>query len=83
MDPLDLVHVIREGILVVGVVAAPLVLAGFVAAGGIGLLQSSMNLHDPAIGLAPRLIVVGAVLFVTASWMVERLSEYLVTSLGP
>lgn len=83
MDPLDLVLVFREGILAVGVVAAPVMLAGFVAAGGMGLLQSSMNLHDPAIGLAPRLLVVGAVLFLTVSWMVERLSEYLVTSLGP
>jgi flagellar biosynthesis protein FliQ len=83
MDPLDLVSVIREGILVVGMVAAPVVLAGLVAGGGIGLLQASMNLHDPTIGLLPRLLAVGAVLFLTLLWMVERLSEFLATSLGP
>lgn len=83
MDSLDLVSVIREGILVVALVAAPVVLVGLMAGGGMGLLQASMNLHDPAIGLAPRLLAVGAALFFSLLWMVERLSEFLATSLGP
>jgi len=83
MDSLDLAAMIREGIMVVAIVAAPVVVVGFVVGGGASLLQSSMNLHDPSIGLAIRLISVAAVLFFTIFWMVERLSEFLVTSLGP
>jgi len=38
----------------------------------VGVLQSATGIHEPLIGMVPRLVVMVAVIFMTGGWMIER-----------
>lgn len=79
-----LVEAVRQALLAGAVVAAPVLVAGFVVGTLAGLLQSATGVHEPIVGLVPRLAVMALVLLVTLPWMVERLTElFRATAAGP
>ena len=79
-----LVEVVRQALLAGLVVAAPMLLAGFVVGTLAGLLQAATGVHEQIVGLVPRLAVMALVLLATLPWMVERLAElFRVTAAGP
>ena len=79
-----LVEVVRQSLLAGLVVVAPVVVAGFVVGTLAGLLQSATGVHEPIVGLVPRLAVMALVLLATLPWMVERLTElFRTTAAGP
>ena len=79
-----LVELVRQGLLAGLVVAAPVLVAGFVVGTLAGLLQAATGVHEQIVGLVPRLAVMAIVLLVTLPWMVERLAElFKVTVAGP
>ena len=79
-----LVELVRQGLLAGLVVAAPVLVAGFVVGTLAGLLQAATGVHEQIVGLVPRLAVMALVLLVTLPWMVERLAElFKVTVAGP
>ena len=79
-----LVEVVRQNLLAGLVVAAPVLLAGFVVGTLAGLLQAATGVHEQIVGLVPRLAVMAIVLLATLPWMVERLADLLrVTVAGP
>ena len=79
-----LVELVRQGLLGGLVVAAPVLVAGFVVGTLAGLLQAATGVHEQIVGLVPRLAVMALVLLVTLPWMVERLAElFRVTVAGP
>ena len=47
-------------------------LAGLSVALVVGVLQSATGIHEPLIGMVPRLVVMVAVIFMTGGWMIER-----------
>jgi flagellar biosynthetic protein FliQ len=79
-----LVELVRQSLLAGLVVAAPVVVAGFVVGTLAGLLQAATGVHEQIVGLVPRLAVMALVLLVTLPWMVERLAElFRLTAAGP
>lgn len=79
-----LVEVVRQSLLAGLVVAAPVLLAGFVVGTLAGLLQAATGVHEQIVGLVPRLAVMALVLVATLPWMVERLADlFRVTVAGP
>jgi len=79
-----LVEVVRQSLLAGIVVAAPVLVAGFVVGTLAGLLQAATGVHEQIVGLVPRLAVMAIVLLATLPWMVERLADlFRVTVAGP
>lgn len=70
-----LVELVRQALLAGLVVAAPVLVAAFVAGTLAGLLQAATGVQEQVVGLVPRLAVMALVLLVTLPWMVERLAE--------
>ena len=71
----DLVEIVRQAILSGLFVIAPVLLAGFGVALITGLVQAATGVHEPLVGLAPRLVAMAATLVLVMPWMVERFVE--------
>lgn len=79
----DLVELVRQALLSGLLVIAPVLCAGFAVAVVVGLIQAATGIHEPLVGLVPRLVVMAAVLVLTMPWMVERLTDMFRTAAGP
>jgi len=71
----QLLELVREAILTGGLTLLPVLAVGFVVAVLAGLLQAATGIHEPVVGLVPRLVAMGLVLLLALPWMVERLAE--------
>ncbi len=80
MNEAQLVELVRQAALAGMVVIAPLLLAGFAVATLAGLVQAATGVHEPIVGLVPRLAVMAAVLLASLPWMVESLAELFRTA---
>ena len=84
MAGIDLVQVVRMALLEGGLVLAPALAAGFAVALVVGLLQVATGIHEPLVGMLPRLVAILVMLLLTGGWMLERFVELFRTSvLGP
>lgn len=84
MAGIDLVQYVRITLLEGGMVLAPVLAASFTVALIIGLLQAATSIHEPHVGMVPRLVVVMLMLFLTGGWMLERfVALFRVSVLGP
>ena len=72
---------LREGLLLVGTVAAPILLALLAVGLFVGILQAATQINDPAVGFLPRLLTVGVVCWLLGGWMMGRLSGFLVSAM--
>ena len=72
MASFDLVSLVRSSLIEGGLLLAPALLAGLSVALVVGVLQSATGIHEPLIGMVPRLVVMVAVIFITGGWMIER-----------
>lgn len=79
----DLVELVREAIVTGGIVLVPVLAAALVVGIVAGLAQAATGVHEPAVGLIPRLFVTGLVLIWTLPWMVERMAELFRLAAGP
>jgi flagellar biosynthetic protein FliQ len=72
----------HQGLLTLGVVAAPL-LVGLLAVGLLtGILQAATQINDPAVGFLPRLLAAGAICALFGGWMVQRMAQFLAHGLA-
>ena len=71
MDP-ALVHVVREGLLLVLVVSAPPLCAALAVGLATGVLQAATQVQEPTVGVVPRLAAVLVALAAFAPWMGAR-----------
>jgi flagellar biosynthesis protein FliQ len=72
----SLVAVMREGLLLVLWLAAPLLVAALVAGVLTGLIGAFTQIQDPAVGLVPRVAAVGAALVVFAPSIAHQLDAF-------
>ena len=77
-----LLESLRQGLLAAMLVAAPALLAAFVVGAVTGLLQAATGIHETAVGLLPRLLVVGLMIVATLPWMLERMVDLLRAAAG-
>ncbi len=83
MNDGDLVEIVRQAILSGLLVIAPVLLAGFGVALLTGLVQSATGIHEPFVGLAPRMLAMAVTLVLVMPWMVERFVEMFRTASVP
>ena len=76
MQP-DLIEVVRQALLTGLVVLAPALVVGFAVATCVGLVQAATGIHEPLVGLVPRLGAMAVVLLFTLPWMLERLVDLM------
>ena len=76
MQP-DLMEVVRQALLTGLVVLAPALVVGFAVATCVGLVQAATGLHEPLVGLVPRLVAMAAALLFTLPWILERLVDLM------
>jgi flagellar biosynthesis protein FliQ len=72
---------LREGLVLVGIVGGPV----FVVMVGVGLvmgiLQAATQINDTAVGFLPRAVAAAACLWLAGGWMMERMSGFLAQSI--
>lgn len=83
MNDGDIVELVRQAILSGMLVVAPVLLVGFGVAIVTGLVQAATGVHEPLVGLAPRLMAMAATLVLVMPWMVERFVEMVRTAASP
>ena len=79
----DLVELVRQAILSGLLVIAPVLLVGFAVAAITGLLQAATGIHEPLVGLVPRLVAMAVMLVLAMPWMVERMVDLFRTVATP
>lgn len=73
-----LVGLMREGMLLVLFLAAPLLVAALIAGVVSSLLAAFTQLHDPAVALVPRVAAVGAAVVLFAPSIARQLDAFAV-----
>jgi flagellar biosynthesis protein FliQ len=68
---------LREGLVLLGLVGAPLFGAVLVVGLVVGVLQAATQVNDPALGFLPRAAAAGLVCLLLGRWMMERLAGFL------
>jgi flagellar biosynthetic protein FliQ len=84
----SLVAIVREGVLLALLLAAPLLVAALVAGVLTGLLAAFTQIADPAVSLVPRVAAVGVAIVVFAPAIAHQLEAFaarlwpLITAIG-
>jgi flagellar biosynthetic protein FliQ len=79
-----LVELVRQAIVAGLIAIAPVLVTGLAVGTLMGIMQAATGVHEPIVGLVPRLVAMAIVLLLTLPWMVERLAELVrVTAGGP
>ena len=72
----SLVAVVREGLLLVLVLAAPVLVAALIAGVISGLVAAVTQLQDPAVALLPRVVAIGAAIALFAPAIAHQLEAF-------
>ncbi len=72
----ELAGVVREGLLLVLLLAAPVLVAALIAGIVSGLVAAFTQLQDPAVALVPRVIAVGAAIALFAPSIAHQLEAF-------
>lgn len=73
----ELSALFHEGMLLVGVVGAPLMGALLLVGLVVGVLQSATQIQEPSVGAVPRIGTVILIAILLGPWMMERLARFL------
>jgi flagellar biosynthesis protein FliQ len=74
-------NLLREGLVMVGVVGGPIFLVMLGVGLIMGILQAATQINDTAVGFLPRAAAAAACLWLAGGWMMERMSQYLAQSI--
>ena len=72
----SLVAVVREGVLLALLLAAPLLVAALIAGVVTGLVGAVTQVQDPSIGLVPRVAAVGVAIVLFAPSIAHQLEAF-------
>ena len=72
---------LREGLVMLGVVGAPMFAVALVVGLTVGVLQADTQINDPAAGFLPRAAAAVLVAWMAGPWMAERLAGFLATAI--
>ncbi len=75
-------HLLREGLVLLGTVGAPMFAAALAIGLVVGVLQAATQINDPATGFLPRALAAGLVVWAAGPWMAERLAGFLATCIA-
>lgn len=69
-------ELVRQALVIVLKIAAPILLAGIVVGLGVSLLQSVTSIQDQTLSFVPKIIVMVVAAAVLIPWIAQRLIEY-------
>lgn len=72
---------LREGLVLLGTVGAPLFAASLLVGLTVGILQAATQINDPATGFLPRAATAVLVAWFAGPWMVEKLAAFLASAI--
>jgi flagellar biosynthesis protein FliQ len=81
----DLTHVIdwsREALRMTLLLGGPLLGAALVVGLVVGVLQTLTQLHEPVVGLVPRLVAIFLVLLALLPWLLGRWLSFTIDLIG-
>lgn len=76
MAPQDAVELGRQALLISTLVAAPILIAGFVVGLVIGLLQALTQIQEQTVAFVPKLVAMVLALAFSLPWVLARLIDY-------
>ena len=82
---MDLAHVIdwsREALRMALLLGGPLLGVAFLVGLVVGVLQTLTQLHEPVVGLVPRLVAIFLVLLALLPWLLGRWLSFTIDLIG-
>lgn len=77
MDPLTVVEIGRDAILVVLLVSGPLLGVGLVVGLAVGVFQAVTQIHEMTLTFIPKILAITVVLLLMLPWMLLKLIDYI------
>jgi flagellar biosynthetic protein FliQ len=74
-------ELIRKGVMLTLVVAAPLLVAALVVGLLVTLLQAITQLQEQTLTFLPKLLTMAVIFVLTLPWMLRKITEFLVVAL--
>ena len=76
MDPQSAIDLVREAVVMMLVISAPVIVAGMAVGLVVGLLQAATQIQEQSLSFVPKAIAMLAVLSITMPWLLTRMIEY-------
>jgi flagellar biosynthesis protein FliQ len=77
MDALQVFNAGQQGLYILLMVAAPVLLAVLVVGLLVSVFQAATQINEPTLSFVPKILAAAAVLAVAGSWMMTTLVEFL------
>lgn len=77
MDISDAMNVVHQMLIVTVKVVGPMLLVGMSIGLIISVFQAATQIHEQTITFVPKLIAIGIMLFISGSYMLETLMEFM------
>lgn len=72
----DIALAARDALMLTLAIAAPPLLAALALGLAISLIQALTQINEASLVFIPKLMAVGAALFLTGGWMLERMTQF-------
>lgn len=82
MDPTHVIDWSREALRMALLLGGPLLAAALLTGLAINLLQTLTQLHEPVVGLVPRMVVVLLVFLAILPWLLGRWLSFAIELIG-
>jgi flagellar biosynthetic protein FliQ len=76
MSDTDIVEMGTDALVLAAKLGAPILLTTLAIGLVVGMLQSATQLQEPTIAFVPKFMGVGAVLLLSANWMLSSIVDY-------
>jgi flagellar biosynthetic protein FliQ len=76
MSPESIIVIGQQALMVTALLAAPLLLSALAAGLVIGMFQAATQINEMTLSFIPKLIVLGAALYLASGWMLKVLVGY-------
>ena len=76
MTPDTVIELGRQGLVVIILLAAPMLLSALAAGLIIGLFQAATQIQEPTLSFVPKVIAVAIALLVTGNWVLSELVSF-------
>jgi flagellar biosynthetic protein FliQ len=76
MNELEVLDIARDGMMVMLLVAAPMLLTGLVVGLSISIFQTLTHIQEMTLTFIPKILAVFAALIIFLPWMLRELTEF-------
>lgn len=77
MDAQQAFHLGQQGLVLLLMVAAPLLLTVLVVGLAVSVLQAATQINEATLSFVPKIVAVVVVMFIAGPWMVATLVDYI------